>query len=218
MSDLALACAEILDAWKCVPGANLQDSCIMHGFPGTDTIVEEEGHIGHAAVLHGCIVKRNALVGMNAVINDNAVIGESAIVAAMAFVKAGFVVPPRTLVAGIPAQAGTRADGTGNGLEGRGHAKLPGTHAAQPQYDDGDVATCGPRARPQADRGRRTIAAVRLEGREKELEARRLAVATGVRRCNVSVVGLDNELTGAEVHVGVGHRFQLVAERNQAGA
>ena len=83
-------------------GANIQDSCVMHGFPGTDTIVEEEGHIGHGAVLHGCIVQRNALVGMNAVVNDNAVIGESAIVAAMAFVKAGFVVPPRTLVAGVP--------------------------------------------------------------------------------------------------------------------
>lgn len=85
-------------------GANLQDCCVMHGFPSTDTIVEEEGHIGHAAVLHGCIVRRNALVGMNSVINDNAVIGESAIVAAMAFVKAGFVVPPRTLAAGVPAR------------------------------------------------------------------------------------------------------------------
>jgi phenylacetic acid degradation protein len=83
-------------------GANIQDSCVMHGFPGTDTIVEEDGHIGHGAVLHGCIVQRNALVGMNAVVNDNAVIGESAMVAAMAFVKAGFVVPPRMLVAGVP--------------------------------------------------------------------------------------------------------------------
>ncbi len=83
-------------------GANVQDSCVMHGFPGTDTIVEEDGHIGHGAVLHGCIVQRNALVGMNAVVNDNAVIGESAMVAAMAFVKAGFVVPPRMLLAGVP--------------------------------------------------------------------------------------------------------------------
>ncbi len=83
-------------------GANIQDACVMHGFPGTDTIVEEGGHIGHGAILHGCIVQRNALVGMNAVVNDNAVIGESAMVAAMAFVKAGFVVPPRTLVAGVP--------------------------------------------------------------------------------------------------------------------
>jgi phenylacetic acid degradation protein len=86
-------------------GANVQDCCVMHGFPGTDTIVEEEGHIGHGAILHGCIVRRGALVGMNAVVNDNAVIGESAIVAAMAFVKAGMVVPPRTLVAGVPAKA-----------------------------------------------------------------------------------------------------------------
>ena len=76
----------------------------MHGFPQTDTVVEEEGHIGHGAILHGCIVRRNALVGMNAVINDNAQIGESAIVAAMAFVKAGMIVPPRTLVAGVPAK------------------------------------------------------------------------------------------------------------------
>jgi len=85
-------------------GSNLQDGCIMHGFPGTDTVVEEEGHVGHGAVLHGCIVSRNALVGMNAVINDNAVVGESAIVAAMAFVKAGMQVPPRTLAAGVPAK------------------------------------------------------------------------------------------------------------------
>jgi phenylacetic acid degradation protein len=85
-------------------GANLQDTCVAHGFPGTDTIVEEGGHVGHGAVLHGCIVRRNALIGMNAVINDSAEIGESAIVAAMAFVKARMVVPARTLVAGIPAR------------------------------------------------------------------------------------------------------------------
>ena len=85
-------------------GANLQDCCVMHGFPGTDTIVEEDGHIGHGAILHGCVVGRNALVGMNAVVNDNASIGESAIVAAMAFVKARMEVPPRVLVAGMPAR------------------------------------------------------------------------------------------------------------------
>lgn len=85
-------------------GSNVQDGCIMHGFPGTDTVVEEDGHVGHGAILHGCVIKRGALVGMNAVINDNAVIGEAAIVAAMAFVKAGMVVPPRMLAAGVPAK------------------------------------------------------------------------------------------------------------------
>jgi len=85
-------------------GANLQDTCVMHGFPGTDTVVEEDGHIGHGAVLHGCRIGRNALVGMNAVIMDNAVIGESSIVAASAFVKAGAEIPPRSLAAGMPAK------------------------------------------------------------------------------------------------------------------
>jgi len=85
-------------------GSNVQDSCILHAYPGNESLVEEHGHVGHGAILHGCIVKRNALVGMNAVINDSAVIGESAIVAALAFVKARMIVPPRTLVAGVPAR------------------------------------------------------------------------------------------------------------------
>ena len=85
-------------------GANVQDTCILHAYPGNETVVEENGHIGHGAVLHGCRVGRNALVGMNAVVNDNAVIGESSIVAALAFVKAEMIVPPRMLVAGMPAR------------------------------------------------------------------------------------------------------------------
>jgi len=85
-------------------GVNVQDTCVMHGFPGTDTVIEEDGHIGHGAVLHGCRVGRNAMVGMNAVIMDNAVIGEASIVAASAFVKASQEIPPRVLVAGMPAR------------------------------------------------------------------------------------------------------------------
>jgi phenylacetic acid degradation protein len=83
-------------------GSNVQDNCTMHGFPGADTIVEADGHIGHGAVLHGCVVRRGALVGMNAVVMDEADIGEQAIVAASAFVRAGMKVPARTLVAGVP--------------------------------------------------------------------------------------------------------------------
>jgi phenylacetic acid degradation protein len=85
-------------------GANLQDTCVMHGFPGCDTVVEQDGHIGHGAVLHGCRIGRNALVGMNSVIMDNAVIGAECIVAAMSFVRAGMEVPPRSLVVGTPAK------------------------------------------------------------------------------------------------------------------
>jgi len=85
-------------------GANIQDCCVVHGFPESDTVIEQDAHVGHGAVIHSARVCRNAMVGMNAVVNDNALIGESAFVAAMAFVKAGMQVPPRTLVAGIPAK------------------------------------------------------------------------------------------------------------------
>lgn len=85
-------------------GANVQDTCVIHGFPHQDTVVEENGHIGHGSVLHSCIVRRDALVGMNAVIMDEAEIGAQSIVAACAFVPAGMKVPPRSLVAGLPAK------------------------------------------------------------------------------------------------------------------
>ena len=85
-------------------GANVQDNCVMHGFPGHDTVVETNGHIGHGAVLHSCVVRRDAMVGMNAVVMDDADIGEKAIVAACAFVPAGMQVPPRTLATGMPAK------------------------------------------------------------------------------------------------------------------
>lgn len=86
-------------------GANIQDNCVMHGFPEQDTVVEEDGHIGHSAILHGCIIRRNALVGMNAVVMDGATIGENSIVGAAAFVKAKAEMPANHLILGSPAKA-----------------------------------------------------------------------------------------------------------------
>jgi phenylacetic acid degradation protein len=85
-------------------GANVQDTCVVHGFPSSDTVVEENGHIGHGAVLHSCVVRRDALIGMNAVVMDEAEIGEKSIVAASAFVRAGMKIPPNSLAAGVPAK------------------------------------------------------------------------------------------------------------------
>lgn len=85
-------------------GANVQDTCVVHSFPGGDVVVETNGHVGHGAVLHGCIVRHDALVGMNAVVMDGAEVGAMAIVAACAFVPAGMRIAPRSLVVGAPAR------------------------------------------------------------------------------------------------------------------
>jgi phenylacetic acid degradation protein len=85
-------------------GASIQDTCVLHGFPGRDTVVGAESTIGHGAVLHGCSIGRGALIGMNAVVNDNAEVGEDAVVAALAFVRAEDRIAAGSLAVGIPAK------------------------------------------------------------------------------------------------------------------
>ena len=84
--------------------ANVQDSCTVHGFPDSVTLVEEYGHIGHGAILHGCIIRKNVLVGMNSVILDEAEIGENTIIGANSTVKAKAQIPANVLALGSPAK------------------------------------------------------------------------------------------------------------------
>lgn len=85
-------------------GCNVQDGCVLHSFPGKDALLEPDAHIGHGAVLHGCTIRRGALIGIGAILMDDVVVEEEAFVGAASFVRAGFVVPARTLVTGIPAR------------------------------------------------------------------------------------------------------------------
>jgi phenylacetic acid degradation protein len=131
-------------------GSNVQDHCCVHGFPDRDTVVEVNGHIGHGAILHSCVVRRDALVGMNAVVMDEAEIGAQAIVAACAFVPAGMKVPPRTLVAGIPAKVKKVLSDEEIAW------KLEGTHTyhALTERSLASLREVAPLARPEADRPR----------------------------------------------------------------
>ncbi|MCH7304067.1 gamma carbonic anhydrase family protein [Acinetobacter sp. Ac_3412] len=84
--------------------ANVQDSCIIHGFPQSVTLVEEMGHIGHAATLHGCRIGKNVLIGMNSVILDYAEIDENSIIGANSLVKTKDQIPANVLAMGSPAK------------------------------------------------------------------------------------------------------------------
>ncbi len=107
-------------------GSNVQDSCVVHSFPGADATLHPESHIGHGAVLHGCTVHSLAMVGMNAVVMDGAVVGEHALIAANSFVPAEFTVPARSMVGRQSGESdpGTRRDDAG--LEGPRREGLPG--------------------------------------------------------------------------------------------
>lgn len=85
-------------------GANVQDSCVMHAFPGQDATIHPHGHVGHSAVLHGCTVGSYALIGIGSIVLDGAEIGEDALLAAGSVVAAGTRIPPRVLALGSPAR------------------------------------------------------------------------------------------------------------------
>jgi carbonic anhydrase/acetyltransferase-like protein (isoleucine patch superfamily) len=83
---------------------SVQDNCVLHVSARGATVVGDEVTVGHGAVFESCEIRRGALIGMNAVLLHGCVIGEEALVAALSVVPTGMIVPPRTLVAGAPAQ------------------------------------------------------------------------------------------------------------------
>lgn len=85
-------------------GSNVQETCVIHSFPNQEVVLEENSHIGHGAILHGCHIGENVLVGMNAVVLDKARIGANCIVGALSFIKAGQVFEPGQMIAGSPAR------------------------------------------------------------------------------------------------------------------
>ncbi len=84
--------------------SNIQDNCVVHVDSDKPVVVGDYVTVGHGAILHGCRIGNCVLVGMGAVVLDGAEVGDGAIIAAGAVVREGQKVPPKTLVAGIPAQ------------------------------------------------------------------------------------------------------------------
>ena len=80
--------------------SNVQDCCCVHG--AKDTTIGKNVTVGHGAIVHGCTVEDNCLIGMGATILDGAVIGEGSIIGAGALVGENKIIPPRSLVVGVP--------------------------------------------------------------------------------------------------------------------
>lgn len=91
-------------------GSNVQDSCVIHAFPGADAVLEPNSHVGHGAVLHGCRIGSFALIGIGSTVLDGAEIGADSLVGAGAVVTAGTIVPPGSKVLGAPARVVSALD------------------------------------------------------------------------------------------------------------
>ena len=82
--------------------SNIQDNAVLHCDEDFPMTVGRGVTVGHGAILHGCTVEDGCLIGMGATLLDGCVIGEDSIVAAGALVPRGKVIPPRSLVMGVP--------------------------------------------------------------------------------------------------------------------
>lgn len=83
---------------------NIQDLCVLHCDPGLELTIGRFVTIGHSAVIHGKSIADKCLIGMHATLLAGSEIGEGCIVAAGTLVRENQKVPPRSIVAGVPAK------------------------------------------------------------------------------------------------------------------
>ncbi len=81
---------------------NIQDNAVLHIGDNEPTIIGDYVTVGHGAILHGCQVEDHCLIGMGTIVLNGAVIGRGSIIAAGALVKENEIIPPYSMVIGVP--------------------------------------------------------------------------------------------------------------------
>ena len=91
-----------LDRIQVGEDTNIQDLTVCHTDKGMPLSIGKRVTVGHRCVLHGCTIKDDCLIGMGAIVMNGAVVGRGSVVAAGATILEKTVVPPFSLVAGVP--------------------------------------------------------------------------------------------------------------------
>lgn len=81
---------------------NVQDGVVIHIDAGAPALIGSGVTIGHNAVVHGAVVEDDVLIGIGAKVLSGAKIGHDSILGAGTLVTGGTVVPPYSLVLGLP--------------------------------------------------------------------------------------------------------------------
>jgi carbonic anhydrase/acetyltransferase-like protein (isoleucine patch superfamily) len=81
---------------------NIQDGSILHAYYGKPVTVGDNVTVGHGGLIHASTVESNCLIGIGAKVLNGCIIGEYSIIGAGAIVTEETVIPPYSLVLGIP--------------------------------------------------------------------------------------------------------------------
>ena len=118
---------------------NVQDNSVIHTRTGSHpTILEDEVTIGHSVTLHGCYVERGSLIGIGSIVLDDVRVGMQSLVAAGSLLSPGTIVPPRSLVMGVPARVKrplTEEEVTGLELFWQNYVRYTGLYKEEPSQE-----------------------------------------------------------------------------------
>ena len=81
---------------------NVQDGAVIHVDAGKPCTIGAGVTIGHRAVVHGALVEDDVLIGIGAIVLSGARIGRDSILGAGTVVTGHTVIPPRSIVLGVP--------------------------------------------------------------------------------------------------------------------
>lgn len=84
--------------------SNVQDGAIVHVDEGVPCEIGARVAIGHRAIVHGATIEPDVLIGMGAILLNRVHVGSGSIVGAGAVCREGMVIPPNSLVVGVPAK------------------------------------------------------------------------------------------------------------------
>src|SRR4051794_21747111 len=82
--------------------SNIQDGTVVHVDDGVPAKIGKRVAVGHRAIIHGATVADDCLIAMGAILLNRTTVGSGSIVGAGALCTEGFVVPPNSLVVGVP--------------------------------------------------------------------------------------------------------------------
>lgn len=91
---------------------NVQDGVVIHVDPGLPCTIGARVTIGHRAVVHGATVEDECLIAIGAIVLNRVVVGRGSLVGAGAVCSEGMVIPPNSLVLGVPARVVRTMDET----------------------------------------------------------------------------------------------------------
>ncbi|MFO7568344.1 MAG: gamma carbonic anhydrase family protein [Smithellaceae bacterium] len=83
---------------------SVQDNAVIHVYPGSRVIIENDVTVAHGVILHDVHIKARCMIGIGAIVLFNVVCEEDVFVSVGSLVPKGMHIPAGKIVAGNPAK------------------------------------------------------------------------------------------------------------------